>query len=306
MAVLGELAVRLVGQDGGFAATLQKADKDLAALRTQAQASGVQVNGLATRLSAAKVALSAFTGALSVGALAAMTREALDFAGALNDASQASGVGVESLQELRFAASQSGVEADNLDKALARLTKRIGEAAAGEDEAAQGFEDLGVAIKDSLGELKPTEVVLREVADAIKELPTPAEQAAAAVSLFGKEGVKLLEFLRAGSEEMDNWAAKARALGVVIDADLIAKGDAAGDALARLAETMKVQGYLGFLKLSEGITIAVEKLESFIIATRQAAAESDRAGALGVAALDARARADALRSNEAQIERLKR
>jgi hypothetical protein len=45
------------------------------------------------------------------------------------------GVGVEALQELRFAAKASGVEQQTLDMALQRFTRRAAEAAQGTGEA---------------------------------------------------------------------------------------------------------------------------------------------------------------------------
>jgi hypothetical protein len=52
-------------------------------------------------------------------------------------------VGVEGLQELRFAAKASGLEQQTLDMALRRFTRRAAEAAPGTGEAKDALAQMG-------------------------------------------------------------------------------------------------------------------------------------------------------------------
>jgi hypothetical protein len=64
-------------------------------------------------------------------------------------------VGVEALQELRFAAKASGVEQQTLDMALQRFTRRAAEAAQGTGEAKDALAQMGIALRDQSGKPAP-------------------------------------------------------------------------------------------------------------------------------------------------------
>src|ERR687891_265034 len=77
----------------------------------------------------------ALIGAATVGGLGALIDRSISAADAIGKTADKIGVGVEALQELRFAAKASGVEQQTLDMALQRFTRRAAEAAAGTGEA---------------------------------------------------------------------------------------------------------------------------------------------------------------------------
>ena len=70
-------------------------------------------------------------GVATVGGLAALVDRSISAADAIGKTADKIGVGVEALQELRFAAKASGVEQQTLDMALQRFTRRAAEAAQG-------------------------------------------------------------------------------------------------------------------------------------------------------------------------------
>ena len=77
----------------------------------------------------------ALIGAATVGGLGALIDRSISAADAIGKTADKIGVGVEALQELRFAAKASGVEQQTLDMALQRFTRRAAEAAQGTSEA---------------------------------------------------------------------------------------------------------------------------------------------------------------------------
>ena len=85
------------------------------------------------------------------------------------------GVGVEALQELRFAAKASGVEQQTLDMALQRFTRRAAEAAQGTGEAKDALAQMGIALRDQSGDLRSSEDLLADVADAFARIEDPAD-----------------------------------------------------------------------------------------------------------------------------------
>ena len=69
--------------------------------------------------------------ALSVGALANLARRATDAVGRLGELADQAGVSTDALQAFRFAAIEVGLRNEDLERGLAILTRRIGEAATG-------------------------------------------------------------------------------------------------------------------------------------------------------------------------------
>src|SRR5262245_58277785 len=93
----------------------------------------------------------ALIGVTTVGGLAAIVDRSISAANAIGKTADKIGVGVEALQELRFAAKASGVEQQTLDMALQHFTRRAAEAAQGTGEAKDALAQMGVALRDQSG-----------------------------------------------------------------------------------------------------------------------------------------------------------
>ena len=72
----------------------------------------------------ARTMQSRFIGSLGTAAIAATTTKIIDFGAAIGDMSDRLGVSSTFLQELQFAAEQSGIKADAAAVALQRFTRR--------------------------------------------------------------------------------------------------------------------------------------------------------------------------------------
>ncbi len=140
---------------------------------------------------AARGMAAAFTVGAVVQGLATlreMSLEALEVAGSLGEQAAALGVSTTALQEYRAAAVEVGVSSDEMDTALAQLTRRVGDAALGTGEAGEALERLGVNFRDADGNIRSTEELLPLIAEGMRGIESPAEQAAIAVDLFGLIG----------------------------------------------------------------------------------------------------------------------
>jgi len=118
------------------------------------------------------------------------------------------GVAAESIVGLRYAADLSGVGAENLDKNLAKLSKRISEAASGNKAAADTFAKMGIEVKNTDGTLKNSEQVLKEMADKFQKLPAGVERATLAMDVFGKSGASMVSMLKDGSGALSEIASE--------------------------------------------------------------------------------------------------
>jgi lambda family phage tail tape measure protein len=174
--------------------------------------------------------------ALSVGALANFARRAVDAVGGLGELADQAGVSTDALQAFRFAATEVGLRNEELERGLAVLTRRIGEAAAGEEVGERAFRRLGVAFLDAGGNARATEGVLADIADRIAAVESPAERARMAAAAFGEDlGRRLIPFLALGRERFEQLTAEALRFGFIADAELIARADQASDRIAKLS-----------------------------------------------------------------------
>lgn len=158
---------------------------------------------------------------LSVAAALRTAREALSEFDRLGNRADMFGVAVESLQELRFAAEQSGMAVDNFDTAFRRFIRRSAEAAQGTGAAKGAFEELGISLHDANGQLKASEDLLREVADALQRVPNQADRLRLAFRMFDTDGAMMTNVLAEGAAGLDEMAERARELGIVIETDTI-------------------------------------------------------------------------------------
>lgn len=139
----------------------------------------------------------------------------------LDKTSQKLGVNVQALQELRFAAEQNGVTIQQFDVGLQRFIRRAAEAADGTGVAKDALKDLGVQLRDNNGVLRPAEDLLGDVADGFSRMESQADRVKVAFKLFDTEGVALVNVLQGGSAGLDEFRARARELGGVLDRELI-------------------------------------------------------------------------------------
>jgi hypothetical protein len=173
---------------------------------------------------------------ISVGALAAFTKNAIDTVGGLGELADQVGVSTDALQALSFASTQAGISGEELQRGLAALTRKIADAATGEQAAEQAFARLGIAFRNTEGQARPTEAVLVDIAEKLKDLENPAERAAVVTSMFGDRiGQKLIPMLSQGREGLVAMTAEAIRFGTIASPELIAKADEAADKVAALS-----------------------------------------------------------------------
>jgi lambda family phage tail tape measure protein len=180
----------------------------------------------------------ALLGAATVGGLGALIDRSISAADAIGKTADKIGVGVEALQELRFAAKASGVEQQTLDMALQRFTRRAAEAAQGTGEAKDALAQMGIALRDQSGNLRRSEDLLADVADAFVRIEDPAERVRLAFKLFDSEGVALVNLLRGGSGALEEMRDRARDLGIVLDEHLVRDAERARTELDTLAQVI--------------------------------------------------------------------
>lgn len=167
--------------------------------------------------------------------LGVLVKRAIDAGDEFNKLAQKTGISTEALSAWDFAAKQSGVE--DLGESLIKLNRSMSEAFQGSKTQIAAFEALGVSIKDAQGNLRPTEQVLRDIADAFARFQgdqsSPAK-VAIAMDLFSKSGAALIPLLNGGSKGLDQFMKRARELGLIIDGETAKASEQFNDALGEL------------------------------------------------------------------------
>jgi hypothetical protein len=163
-----------------------------------------------------------------------------DTGDALNDASNRLGVGTDALQELSYAASQSGAGLENLTTGLLILNDKVGDALVNATgEGAKAFQKYGIAIKGAGGEVKASDELFSDIADRIGRAKTAQEQLTIAVDFFGKQGRTLLPLLKEGGAGLEAMRKRARGLGEGFSKEAVVASDAFNDSLADMGRVIQ-------------------------------------------------------------------
>ena len=220
------------------------------------------LEGLSSAASKVNSLLTGLGAALSVAGLLAAGKHALETADNLAKLSQKTGMSVESLSLLRPIAEQSGVSLEGLAKGIKKLSSAMVEAAGGSKEQADTFLRLGVSVKDTAGQLRPTEEVLLDLASAFAAMPDGAEKSALAVKLFGKSGVDLIPFLNQGRTGIEELKTKFKELGLEVNDKTARAAEKFNDTLNTVKQAL--QGIA--MKVAEAALPALQHLADALVA----------------------------------------
>jgi hypothetical protein len=97
---------------------------------------------------------------------------------------------------------------------------------------------MGIALRDQSGNLRSSEDLLADVADALARIEDPAERVRLAFKLFDSEGVALVNLLSDGSSALEEMRERARDLGIVLDEHLVRDAERARTELDTLSQVI--------------------------------------------------------------------
>jgi hypothetical protein len=183
-------------------------------------------------------------GGISLGKL---VTDAVGAGAELVKLSKTTGVSVEGLQKLQYAAQQSGLSADEMGGALTKLNKSIAAARKGgkNNEMVKVFNALNLSVAD-LKNLNPEEIFLR-TATAISNMSDPIHRSEAAMKVFGKTGAELLALLDEGEEGIRKLGLELESTGAIMDLQTASSAKEFGDIMTVVGHEIKGVAY-GILK----------------------------------------------------------
>jgi hypothetical protein len=206
-------------------AKLAKFESDLGRTAQIVQAQSDKMN---KAFSAVRGTIAGLAAAAGLGAFVGQIKNAANTADELGKISARTGVAVESLSALKYAAELSDVSLEELTGGLQKLNKAI-------DADSDAFKRLGLSARD----FKSPDQALAAVADKFAAMEDHGERAAIAMELFGKTGDRLIPLLAGGSAGLEAMRAEAERLGVVFTAEAARSAEEFNDNMTRMGIAMQ-------------------------------------------------------------------
>lgn len=272
---LAVLSVRFEAQTKKLESELRRmhgtTDKVLKAVENRAAASGKAFSQkLGSGISAAAAAFKTFLGIAAVGALTQRTRAALDYADAIVDTADKLKIGVEALQEWRFAAQEAGGASADFDAALESFRSKIGGVLAELPRAqvtGSVLARLGLSAED-MREAGTTERQLLLIADALARISDPSVRAAIADRLGLAQ---LLPLLSQGSDRIDEFRQKAQAAGNVLGEKFAREAADAQREVQILTDKLNLNLNKALIDLGPALIWTTEKIAQLVAGFRDGA-----------------------------------
>ena len=167
--------------------------------------------------------------AFSVEKVVQFGLEAVSAAGKLSDLSDRVGVSAGFLQEMQFAAEQTGASLEDVTASIEKLSVARAQALAGSETKMNAFKLLGISA-DDLKTLR-SEDLFTKIGDTIKNAPNPQNLLAPFREIAGKGAGALIPAMIEGLQDT---AQKARELGLVMNDNVVASLDDAADRIDTL------------------------------------------------------------------------
>lgn len=147
----------------------------------------------------------------AAGAMAAFVTSTTQSIDPMIQLSRSTGVAIGAIQELGFAASVTGSDAQTLQGSIVGLSEKIGEAA---QKGSEEFARLGISVRDLSGEVKTADQVFLEIGKRFNDLDLSLPERRSFAQSLGIDP-SLVQLLSLTSSELDKTRAKARELGIV-------------------------------------------------------------------------------------------
>jgi len=253
----------------------------------------------------------AYTGLISpiTGAVAAITaataKLAADFKGAidtgdqLNKLSQKTGIAVEKLSELAYAGDLADINLESLATGIKKLSVNMAEAATNTNsKAAEAFKALGVAVKDSNGNLRSSDAVMADLADRFASMKDGAGKTALAIAILGKAGADLIPFFNMGSRGMAEMADEAKKLRLVMTGETAKAAEEFNDNMRKLTLSSSALGR----SIAADLLPEMARFLGLVVEARKEGAGLFSSLAIAIRSPEANAPLDELRERAATLQ----
>lgn len=187
----------------------------------------------------AGAAIVAGTTAVATG-LSALTLKSALAADDLNTLAKQSGFSTADIQKWQYASDLIDVSIDDIVKSAAKMKKNM---ISTSSTTVDAWNQLGIKVKDSNGQLRNSTTVFYETLTALSKVQNETERDTLAMTLFGKSADSLAGIVDDGGAALQELAGKAEKAGVILSQDTLDSANALNDKVDILKATVK--GFAG-------------------------------------------------------------
>lgn len=187
----------------------------------------------------AGAAIVAGTTAVATG-LSALTLKSALAADDLNTLAKQSGFSTADIQKWKYASDLIDVSIDDIVKSAAKMKKNM---ISTSTTTVDAWNQLGIKVKDSNGQLRNSTTVFYETLTALSKVQNETERDTLAMTLFGKSADSLAGIVDDGGAALQELAGKAEKAGVIMSQDTLDSANALNDKVDTLKATVK--GFAG-------------------------------------------------------------
>jgi hypothetical protein len=229
--------------------------RGLKAAQAKLKGFGEGVTGIGRKLTAASAAVAV--------PLLATSKVFIGMGDAMAKASDRTGIAVETLSELTFAAEMSGANLESFENGVRRMQRTVVEAANGTQTAVDALSTLGLTVNELQG-LTPDQM-FKLIADRLSQIPDPAQRAAAAMEIFGRGGAELLPLMKDGAKGIEALQDQARALGLTLSTQAARDAERFGDTLDVMWKVIKRAAFAVGAALAPTLTRLAETITRVVV-----------------------------------------
>jgi hypothetical protein len=260
---IGKVAAVFTANTSGLVTGTREASAALSKMESNVKGISTGMNALVAIQGAQLFAGVAQNVASATGSFIRMNAVTAETIDAQSKLSRKIGVSLADFQSLALAGDLAGVSQEKVASAIGKMGINLTNAANGSKAAEAGFKALGLSVAE-LQAMSPAQQ-FDAISVAISKLPTPAEQAAAAVKVFGKGGKDLLDIFANGGAAVKEAAEYAELFGLALSTEAGQNVEKMMDdftVLGKLVEGFKTQLVAAFAPaVSEQITAVIEKIK---------------------------------------------
>jgi hypothetical protein len=177
--------------------------------------------------------------------------------------SEQTGISVQNLSVLKYAAESTGVDFEVLTKGFKKLAVTTYDADTGNKTAAKGFAQLGISVQELRAKGDDMYGVMSLVTDKFHAMPDGIKKSDTAAKIFGaRMGSEMIPVLDTMGGKLDDVKAEAQALGIVWDEAGIKKMEAMHHTAVMLKGSLQGLGMAMITNLAPALDTVISKLTS--------------------------------------------
>jgi hypothetical protein len=179
------------------------------------------------------------------------------------------GIGVEALQELRFAAERSGVDTNTLTTSLEQMNLRVGQLRNGQGALTTALARTNPMLRQQLRDAQSSEEAFELLIAEIEKQPNAQARAALATAAFGRAGQDLIVMAENGVDGLRALREEARAYGNIMDEEATSASEAFTDSMSNLRATFLSFRNQALTPLIRALQPLIKQFTDFITQNRE-------------------------------------